>query len=114
METHVLKLVSGLWTRIGIGIGGGSICGAGAGAQEAGSDGEDEDTCTDGAQMPAEDCEAEVCIHRLVLLYMIGCLVKSSLLCLSVWYLNVRTVAYDYGWSSLRTPDRTSRWSGQC
>jgi hypothetical protein len=48
-------------------------------SQEAGSDGEDEDTCTqaDGAQMPAEDCEAEVCVHRLVLLYMIGCLVKS-------------------------------------
>jgi hypothetical protein len=71
MKAHVLKLVSGLWTRIGIGIGGGSICGAGAGAQEAGSDGEDEDTCTqaDGAQMPAEDCEAEVCVHRLVLLY---------------------------------------------
>jgi hypothetical protein len=63
-----IKVDNGLQTRIGIGIGSGSIfgAGAGAGAYEAGSGDQMEmmRMCTeqDGAQVPAKDWEAEMCM----------------------------------------------------
>ena len=76
---------------------------------EAGSDAEDDDACTEpeGAQVPAEDWEAEECVHHLVRLYMIGSPVKIYLSPLSVSVVPERACRRFLGGLAL------SRWSAQ-